>query len=244
MKIRNPRLIRALAWLGAWVIRLWFGTQRYRYQPLGANADPGRPEIGERYIYAFWHENMLQLAYQYGRPDIWVLVSKSADGQLIAETAGQLGFNLVRGSTTRNYVAAVRDMLKFGKSGHLAITPDGPRGPRRQVQPGLVYLAAHTGLPIIPIGLGYRRAWRLNSWDRFALPWPGTFGTCVTAPAIRVPENADKDTLAAFRIQVEQALEHVQELADRWAASGVWPADAATTGQDKDAPGSAARLAG
>ncbi len=114
-------------------------------------------------------------------------------------------------------------MLRAGRNAHLAITPDGPRGPRRRVQPGVIYLAARTGLPIIPVGFGFRRPWRLKSWDCFALPRPWTAATCVTGEAIVVPPGADKDRLEYYRQMVEQSMLEVTVLAERWAESGEWP---------------------
>jgi hypothetical protein len=187
MKIRNRWLIRAASWLGSVVVRGWMRTVGYEYQPLGPNVDPRLENAPERYIYAFWHENLLLPLSRYGRPDIRVLISKHADGQLIAEVARRLGFELVRGSTTRGGVEAIRQMVRLGQAAHFAVTPDGPRGPRRVVQPGLIYLAARTGLPIVPAGIGFRRPWRMNSWDRFAVPRPFSFMTCVTPEPIHVP---------------------------------------------------------
>src|SRR5260370_1411263 len=155
MKIRHPWLISFIGFIGAWLVRLWISTVRYRYQNLGPDLRPSRLGPGERYIYAFWHEYMLLLAYHYGRPAILVLISQHADGELIAEVCRHLRFGLVRGSTTRGGVEAVRRMLHAGQTAHLAITPDGPRGPRRQVQPGLIYVSARTGLPIVPIGMAF-----------------------------------------------------------------------------------------
>src|SRR5215470_9053241 len=152
MKLRQPWLIKAAGFSAAWALRLWLGTLSYRYRPLGPNVDPKRPECRQRYIYAFWHENMLLPAYHYGRARVHVLISQHADGQLIAEVCRHLGFGTVRGSSRRDGARAVRRMLKLGRSAHLSITPDGPRGPRRQVQPGLIYLAARTGLPVVPAG--------------------------------------------------------------------------------------------
>src|SRR5688572_17038484 len=114
MKIRNQTLIKMIGFFGAWLIRLWMATVRYQYRPLGLNVDPGRRDLEGRYIYAFWHENILLPAYQYGRPDIWVLISQHADGQMIAEVCRHLRFRLVRGSTTRGGAEAVRQMLKLG----------------------------------------------------------------------------------------------------------------------------------
>lgn len=223
MKIRNPKLISAISWLGAQAIRAWMRTTRFEYRPLGPNFDPRREEMTGRYLYAFWHENMLVPLYQYAQPNIHVLISQHADGQLIAELARHLGFGVVRGSTTRGGAEAVRQMLRLAQDAHLAVTPDGPRGPRRQFQMGLLYLAARTGLPIVPFGIGCRAPRRLNSWDRFAVPRLGSFTTCVTPEPIRVPADADKVTLERYRQQVQQVLLHISDLAERWAESGRWP---------------------
>jgi len=215
MKIRHPVLIKAMGFAIAWLVRLWIGTLRYRYRPLGANLDPNQPNFQGRYLYAFWHENILVPDYHYGRRDIHVLISEHADGQLIAEACRHLGFRVVRGSATRGGARAIRQMVRRSRSAHLAITPDGPRGPRRQVQPGVVYLAALTGLPIVPFGIAFERAWRMSSWDRFAVPWPWSAAVCVTAAPIYVPENLRKDQLEPYRLLVQQAMDTASAAAER-----------------------------
>ncbi len=226
MKIRHPGLIKVLGFVVAWVVRLWLATVRYRTCSLGPPVYPNHPGLTGHYLYAFWHENMLLPAYHYARADVSVLISRHADGQLIAEACRHLGFGLVRGSTTRGGVEAVRQMLRLGKTGHLAITPDGPRGPRRQVQSGLVYLAARTGLPIVPGGMAYDRPWRMNSWDRFALPRPFGRAACVVGAPITVPPDADREQLEQYRRRVEEALHRVTAAAERWAETGEAPAAA------------------
>ncbi len=161
MKIRQPWLIKVIGLVAAVLVRIWIWTVRYRYRPLGANVDPNRMKSEERYIYAFWHENLLLPAYHYGRGDIWVLISQHADGELIAQACRHLGFRLVRGSPKKGAPEAVRKMLRLAEKDHLAITPDGPRGPRRQVQMGLIWLAAHTGRRIVPVGFAWDNAWRM-----------------------------------------------------------------------------------
>jgi lysophospholipid acyltransferase (LPLAT)-like uncharacterized protein len=220
MKIRQPWLIKSVAFAAAWVIRLWMGTLRYRYHPIGPNLDPGQPGFDGRYVYAFWHENILMPAYLYNGLDVWALVSQHADGELFAELCRHLRIRTVRGSSTRGGVQAVRNMLRIGRTGGLALTPDGPRGPRRQVQLGLIYLAAKTGLPIVPLGMAYQRAWRLHSWDRFAVPHPWTRGICVSLSPITVPAEADKDQMEEYRSLIEQAMLHATELAERLASAG------------------------
>src|SRR5262249_10844111 len=158
-----------------------------------------------RYLYAFWHENLLLPAYRFGRANVRVLTSEHADGQLIAQLIQHLGFDVVHGSTTRGGVKAVRRLLD-SQNTHLAITPGGPRGPRRQVQPGLIYLSSRLGMPIVPCGFAYQRPWRMKSWDRFAVPRPFTRARCVTGDPILVPRRAERDLLKQYRLYVESQL--------------------------------------
>lgn len=226
MKLRHPFLIKAAGWLGARVLRALLGSLRYHYRPLGIDIAPARlGGSAERFIGIFWHENMLLPAYHYGRPDVRVLISQHADGQLVAEICRHLGFGVVRGSTTRGGAEAVRAMLHAGPDAYLAITPDGPRGPRRRVQPGVVYLAARTGLPILVVGVGYAQPWRMASWDQFALPRPFSRAACVSGQLIRVPTGTEREELEHYRQLVERELEHVTRLAESWAESGTWPVE-------------------
>src|SRR5947199_4196044 len=136
-------------------------TLRFRYHSLHPGIDPRRPGDPARFIFAFWHEYMLLPLYLYARRDIHVLVSRHADGELVAGMAEALGYSTVRGSSTRGGIEAVRRILRLGPGHDVAVSPDGPRGPRRRVQPGLVYLAARTGLPVVPLGFGHDRPRRL-----------------------------------------------------------------------------------
>lgn len=223
MKLRSPWLIRVVAWMAAHVVRLWMRTVRIEFWNFRPDLDPRRPESRQRYIYVFWHENMLLPLSQYGGCNVAVLISQHADGQLIAEACDLLGFHAVRGSSRRGGADAVRQMLHTERADHLAITPDGPRGPRRMVQPGVIYLAARTGLPIVPVGFGYERPWRVRSWDRFAVPRPFRRGRSIFAEPIVVPPDAERDTLEYYRRVVENALESATNMAERWAETGNLP---------------------
>jgi len=223
MRIRQPWLIKATAFTATWMVRLWMGTLRYRHVWHCPGANPWQRGQSRRYIYSFWHEYILFGAHCYARRDICVLVSQHADGQLIAETCRYLGFRLARGSTTRGGVEALRQMLRVGRKGHLAITPDGPQGPRRRIQPGLVYLAARTGMPVVPAGIAYERPWRMRSWDRFALPRPWSLAVLVCGEPISVPADADKAQLEEYRLRIENAMQHVTALAEQCVATGKKP---------------------
>jgi lysophospholipid acyltransferase (LPLAT)-like uncharacterized protein len=239
MKIRNRKVIRILGLLASWLVRGWVGTVRFRQRTLGPEVNPFTPGLAGRYIYLFWHEFMLVPAYHFRRPDIHVLISQHADGQLIAEACRHLGFHLVRGSTNRGGSEALRQLLRLSRSSHLAITPDGPRGPRRQVQPGVIYLAARTGLPIVPFGAGVRAAWRAKSWDRFAVPRPFTLATCVWGEPIFVPREAARERQEEYRLLVQQAMDRATSLAEIWAQTGTYPKAAGEAGGPGRLPGAA-----
>ena len=114
---------------------------------------PGRPAI-----FAFWHSQQLMMSLFYRGPGAHVLISQHRDGELIARIAWRFGLRSVRGSTTRGGTAALRRMIALGREGSdLAVTPDGPRGPRQVVQAGVIHLARSTGLPIVPLALAFSK---------------------------------------------------------------------------------------
>jgi lysophospholipid acyltransferase (LPLAT)-like uncharacterized protein len=217
MKIRHPVLLSVLGFLAAWFIRLWNWTLRYGHVPVGADFTPHQPGLPGRFIYAFWHEDIVVPAYQYARPDVHVLISQHADGRLIAKAITWLGLKVVTGSTTRGAAAALLKMLQIARESHIVVTPDGPRGPRRCVQPGIVFVAARTGLPIVPVGFGYARCWRTKSWDQMALPRPFSRVIGVTMPPIHVPDIEDKEQLEEYRRQVELAMREASRRAQEFA---------------------------
>jgi lysophospholipid acyltransferase (LPLAT)-like uncharacterized protein len=240
MKFRNRGAINALGFLASGVVRGLLGTVRFDYQPLGDHLTPTSPGLKQRYIFAFWHEYMLIPAYHYARPDVHVLISQSDDGQIISEACRHLGFSVVRGSSSRGGAEAVRQLVRLAPFGHLGVTPDGPRGPRRKIQSGVIYLASRTGLPIVAAGFGVKSAWRAKSWDRFCLPKPFTRATCVTAAPLVVPADAEGRDLVRYRQRLERDLLHVTELAERWAETGRRPVPAAAGGRGQDAQAEAA----
>ncbi len=101
---------------------------------------------------AFWHGRQLMMPLAYRGRGVHVLISRHRDGELIHRIVGRFGLHSVRGSTTRGGAAALRQLIRLGRSGvDLAVTPDGPRGPRQVAQIGALQLAKATGLPIVPL---------------------------------------------------------------------------------------------
>jgi lysophospholipid acyltransferase (LPLAT)-like uncharacterized protein len=220
MKLRTPWVVKLLGLACAWLLRFWMGTLRHRIlftEGIHHPADFRK----NRFIYAFWHETILfPTAF---RTRIHVLISRHADGEFIAQVCRFLGFQVARGSTTRGGSAALLELVRCSRHTHLAVTPDGPRGPRRRVQPGVIYLASLTGLPIVGFGVGYSRAWRARSWDRFAVPKPWSKATCVVAPALFVPKRLDREKLEYYRNLLEERLLSATLAAEKWAEDGPRP---------------------
>ncbi len=224
MKLRHPVAIRWAARLGAVLIRFWIGSLQIRYHALGPYFPRHSRRFPGRYLYIFWHESILFPAYLYGNSFVHVLISEHADGQLIAEICQRLGFSVVRGSTTRGGVRALRTLAQLPDSQHAAITPDGPRGPRRVIQPGVIYVAARTGMPIIPLGVACPKAWRARSWDRFLLPRPASRAYLVSGEPVVIPAAVTGEAIETYRQRAQDALDHVNSLAEQWAATGQPPA--------------------
>lgn len=145
-----------------------------------------------------------------------ILISDHRDGEYITQVVKRLGFGVIRGSTTRGGARAVREMLTRVDRGHLCVTPDGPRGPRRHVHQGLIYLAARTGWPIVGGGMAFDRPWRARSWDRFAVPYPGRDACCVSTEPILVPPDADRDGIEHYRERVERRMNDATAEAEAW----------------------------
>jgi lysophospholipid acyltransferase (LPLAT)-like uncharacterized protein len=217
MKIEHPFLVHSIGHAGSWLVRRLGSTIDYhfRYADPAVNPEVAR-RMGRRYIYAFFHEVMLFPAHYWAWPSMHILISDHRDGELITQVIKRLGFGVVRGSTTRGGTRALREMSLRIDRGNLCVTPDGPRGPRRHVHQGLVYLASRTGLPVVGAGMAFKKNWRARSWDRFCVPLPFTPAACVAPEAVVVPPDADRETLEACRLEVERRMQAAMIEAEEW----------------------------
>jgi len=183
--------------------------------------DPLRPlwQAGHPLIYGVWHARILMVPWLNARlrqgeavRRVTVLASRSRDGQLMADFAGRFGLAVVRGSSSRGGLEALRELVRALRGGDdVAMVPDGPRGPARRLQGGIVALAAATGAPIVPLGVAASPARRLGSWDRFMVPMP--FARCGVAfgSLVEVKRHDDREDA---RARVERALTEATTAAD------------------------------
>ena len=170
-----------------------------------------------KYIMAIWHSRILLVSYLFKGTNASILVSRSDDGEIIARILQAQGQKTVRGSTKKGGLRAVARLIKNLRDhrGPGAIIPDGPQGPRFQVQPGVIMLAKKTGHPIIPVSYSAKKIKVFSSWDRFILPYPFTRCRLVYGKLIPVPEDADPIGLENCRIALESELNRITQLADR-----------------------------
>lgn len=201
----------AISLAAATVIRLLRRTVRLRHH--GDERMRAWEQRGERFILAFWHRHLLLMPYAYRGRGISVLVSQSRDGELIARTVARLGIDSSRGSSSRGGVAGMRTILRKGEEGYdLAFTPDGPRGPAGEVQPGVILAAAATGFPIQPVAVAATRAKRLRSWDRFLVPLPFSTVHFAYGEPLTVERRGNTEAAAA---ELKRRLDATEAAAER-----------------------------
>jgi lysophospholipid acyltransferase (LPLAT)-like uncharacterized protein len=199
--------------LGAWMI--WAAlhsvaaTLRYRINdPYGFTT---RKDCTPA-IYCIWHNRLalsmkmyFALGWKYHQSaGLAALVSASKDGAFLAAILERFGVMPVRGSSSRRGPQALLELTTWAERGYdLALTPDGPRGPRYVVQEGPMSLAQVTGLPIVPVS--YYLSWKIcpNSWDRFQIPLPFSRCEITLGQILRIPREATDAEREALRKQLE-----------------------------------------
>jgi lysophospholipid acyltransferase (LPLAT)-like uncharacterized protein len=160
VSVLGPAIINPLA--RSWRFRF---RNRDRWQRL---VDGQRP-----FIFLLWHEALLPLLWHHRSQQITIVVSEAREGRYLSDYARQIGYRLVAGSSTHGGARALLGAIRaLGDGSTIAITPDGPRGPRRDVKPGVVRAAQRAGAMILPLHAVTRSAWRLGSWDRMMVPKP------------------------------------------------------------------------
>ncbi|HYG26215.1 MAG TPA: lysophospholipid acyltransferase family protein [Caulobacteraceae bacterium] len=222
--LRSDAVIGAAAALVSAYLRLAYATTRWTH------VDREKAQAlfdGGPVILCLWHR-LVPIA-----PVVWprehrgrlrILISQSADGELIARTMAGIGLGAIRGSSqkrtdpakTKGGMAAFREMAKWVKTGgSIAITPDGPRGPSMEMADGAPVLARFTKAPVVMVGVASRPCFRLNTWDRTVFPVPFAKGVVVWDGPFLADEDEDNARLAgAWGERLSAALARAESLAD------------------------------
>jgi hypothetical protein len=162
---------------------------------------------GRQPILACWHGRILTGLYYFRQRGIVALASQNFDGEWIARILERFGYTTARGSTSRGGARALVQLRRELAAGHgVAFTVDGPRGPARVVQPGVAWLAAATGQPILPFHLEGDRHWTTGSWDAAQVPKP--FST--VSVVLGAPIEVTRDAVDRARTELGRALESLE----------------------------------
>jgi len=207
----------------AWYIRLVTRTTRWNIQNGKILTD--LLSRGRGFILITWHAGWPNTKSTRPTKTLHSLVSRHGDGELVARTLRHFGMVMVRGSTQRggkDYepdrqkggAAAMRRMLKLLRDGQvIGLTPDGPRGPARQLSAGVISLAQMSGAPIVAVSIVTERHRRLRSWDKFRIALPFSRGAMVFARPISVERRLGEPAREAARLRVEAAMNQVTDTA-------------------------------
>jgi lysophospholipid acyltransferase (LPLAT)-like uncharacterized protein len=171
-------------------------------------------------IFCLWHNRLascIKVLEQHRRPynsgaGMAALVSASRDGAFLAGILERFRIQPVRGSSSRRGAQALLELTTWAGRGHdLTITPDGPRGPRYEIQDGIISLAQMTGLPIVPVALNLNWKIQLKSWDRFQIPLPFARCEVVVGKILRVPRDISDAERESLRQQLESAMRAISQ---------------------------------
>lgn len=219
-RVAVPRKLKWRHHIGAFLlfagIRLVSWTWRCRFvDPQGFLKHPHGPMI-----FCLWHNRLglsMRIWEQFGREKIHssglvALISASHDGGLLARALRYFDVDAVRGSSSRRGPQALLELTSYTERGFsIAITPDGPRGPRYVVQDGIIALAQVSGMPILPVSASIGWKWTLNSWDRFHVPLPFTRCEVRIGPPIHVPRQATDEEREACKRSLQGSMDTLTE---------------------------------
>jgi lysophospholipid acyltransferase (LPLAT)-like uncharacterized protein len=203
-------------------IRALFRTVRLRLHEETPGTNPYVKGPRERFLYCVWHDSMVIPVFAGKPSSAAALTSRHADGSFVAQVLRRVGMSTVRGSTNHIGPGAMRELMRVVEDKDLAITPDGPRGPRRQVTRGIAFLASRSGHAIVPTAAACVRCWKIRgSWTDLVIPKPFTKVFLLGGEPIRIPPALAFDELQPYVDQIQAAMDRLNEEAERLAGAGV-----------------------
>ena len=196
------------------MLGIWERTLRYEVDDRAGIL--GKP-VTKNYIGAIWHNRLLIFPLILRRffPNRRgaALISASRDGDLLTDAIRHFGYEVIRGSSSRLGASAILQLTEELASGRdVVITPDGPRGPAYELDPGIVFLAQKSGASVLPMNLEYSRCWRLGSWDRFIIPQPFSKVRVLISQAHHVEPTGTPEEFETERRRVQDAMMSLVEM--------------------------------
>ena len=203
-----PRIVKYLIWLiGLTCRKKWLGIE---------TVDTFKKD-NQGFIYSLWHNNITSAAFLLRNQGLLSMASASNDGRIAAKMIELFGNQSVAGSSSRGGAKVLLAMIKGIRSGLTgAITPDGPRGPKYQLQSGVISISQKSEVPLIPFHLEATRQWVFSkSWDKHKLPKP--FSTIVISigEPFWIPKKLSKEQFEAYRLEFERRMNDNIEVVKR-----------------------------
>lgn len=208
-----------VAWLGPW---LAYWTMKIlgrtvRFEVINPEIPKSFWERGIPFLLVFWHGRLLMILHSYEGKKVGFLASPHRDGQVVGKALQRFGFHMILGSTNRKGFSAFKKIFKALQNGSdVAVTPDGPRGPRYKAQIGVIELSRLTGSSIVPVTFGASKKIIFKTWDRFLLPYPFSKGVFIWGEPIQVNPNGDRAHVEEKRVLLENRLNEITEQADHY----------------------------
>lgn len=200
-----PRKARLVSSLGGALITGLMRTTRFEIENGAIYEEWLRPRRAAMYV--LWHGRLLPCSYHHRKCGLATLISLHRDGDYISGVVEKWGFQVLRGSSSRGGTKALRQMVRLLRSGTpIAVTPDGPRGPRQEMKLGPLLAAQMAGVPVIPVSAGTDRAWWFEGWDRFMVPKPFSRIRLKYGEPVPIPPDADEAAIERIAAELQSAL--------------------------------------
>ena len=237
MRLRGPLVDWILAYCAVRLFRVLFLTLRVRFREVDPRTHLYNRE-GPTFIYGIWHDAIIYSIFAGRHRRTTALVSKHQDGSYLARGLAMVGVGLIRGSSGKSGASALRQLLSVSQERNVVITPDGPRGPRHEAKPGMIFLASRSGRAVVPSGFAAVRSWRIpGSWTDLEIPKPFTTVYFLMGPPISVPADASRDEIAGYEATLQSEMRRLTTEATELAAAHRTPST--TTGPERtDGPAS------
>lgn len=216
MKIRSQYANWLIARLGTWALRCLFLTVRIDHRTVVDDATPyRRPAGAQRYCFCLWHDAIVTAVFGLRTWFLSGLISRHQDGTYLAHAAQLAGITPVRGSASRGGAQATRQLIDRPEL-HVCITPDGPRGPRRKMKDGIVYLSSRTGRPIVPTTLKATRWWSIpGGWSDMMLPKPFSRALLIAGQPIDVSPDLTREQIAELTLHIQDEMDRLDAIGEQ-----------------------------
>lgn len=175
--------------------------------------------VNNNAIYAFWHGRLAMMAFARSKIQVNVLISIHPDGRMISYAMEMFNFKIIEGSSFKNGLSAFKTLLDRAKNGEsVAITPDGPRGPRNKIErSNIIKIAMKANLKIYPVTYSAKRLWIINSWDKFHFPLPFNHIYFMYDEPINPLENYSKENVEHYKKLLEAKMNNICYKVDKLA---------------------------